>query len=270
MLTAVIRCRNFMTLRHLYAALWFLGTLISVPCAQGQGGSIAQTGKASTERCYDFEVKNDQEKRNITDLHFHFPRGMKPEHMQVPTGWGWTAGADSLSFETPPTNATGTVSPNPVKPDSPALSGFRFCLPKETKDITISTSFNEGANSAVRLFQGVEADSETPVRKTSHLHCFKLKITAPPETAVYDIHLRGSISSPRPGFDDFELPKGWKVQGVEATGADIELGDTPLEGGKSEEIGVCVTGSPEVIKWTFTDKEHKDIKNAEGETKLKL
>ena len=103
-----------MTLRHLCAVFWFLGTLIPVPCAQGQGGSIAQTGKASTERCYDFEVKNDQEKRNITDLHFHFPRGMKPEHMQAPTGWGWTAGADSLSFETPPTNATGTVSPNPV------------------------------------------------------------------------------------------------------------------------------------------------------------
>jgi len=249
----------------------FLGSLISIPGAQAQGGSIAQTGKASTERCYDFDVKNDPDnKRNITDLHFNFPRGMKPEHMKAPTGWGWTPGANSLSFETPPANATGTVSPNPVKPDSPALEGFRFCLPKETKEITISTSYNEGANSPVRVFQGVEADSGTPVRRTGRLRCFKLKVTAPPETAVYDIHLRGSISFPKPGFDGLEVPKGWKVQDVDEKRADIELGDTPLEGGKSEEIGVCITGSTDVIKWTFTDKEHKDIKGAEGETKLKL
>lgn len=260
-----------MTLQRLCAVAWFLGSWAFIPNAQAQGGNITQTGTATTERCYDFEVRNDPgNKRNITDLHFNFPRGMKPEHMKAPTGWGSAPDANSLSFETPPANATGTVSPNPVKPDSPALEGFRFCLPKETKEITISTSYNKGANSPVRLFQGVEAGSNTPVRRTSRLHCFKLKITAPPETAVYDIHFRGTISFPKPGFDDLEVPQGWRVQGVDEKGADIELGDTPLEGGKSEEIGVCVTGSPDVIKWTFTDKNHNDIKGAAGETKLKL
>jgi hypothetical protein len=258
----------------LVAVPLLVGMLAAVPVALAQGGSIVQDGKANNWRCYDFEVKNifdphdEENKRNIKDIHFRFPSGFKPEHMKAPDGWGWTAGPnDSLSFETPPANARGTVSPNPIKPGEPALDMFRFCLKQETKEITIETSYDRGANSPVEVFQGKQADSEIPVRRTSRLHCIKLKITAPAEMAVFDIHFHESAS---PDFDGFDLPQGWTAQALGKNAAEIDLGDASLAGGKSEEVGVCLRGDPEEIKWTFTDKDHKEIKGSAGTTGLKL
>ena len=261
---------------------------LSLACsatAYAQVGSITQQSRQNWN-CYNFDIVNAGD-RTIKDLHFTFPKGFEPWHMNMPNDWSATADLtdpnnESLTFETPPTQSTrtastgpgapapapSTVSPNMVAPGK-SLSGFRFCLKNETKQVRIRFSYKEGADSLAEIFQGVKAGSSVKVRHNSVLHCSTLKIVAPADIQVFDIHFSWARNDIRPKFDDVVLPTGWKVTKTSDEELDIETGPTPLAPKKPETIDICLGQGAETINWAFTNKNHAVIEHTGGKITLR-
>jgi hypothetical protein len=236
---------------------------------------VEEIEKTTTYNCYNMTIEHGDKTRNVTDLHFRLPAGA-PHHIEAPAGWDWTVGpGGTLVFQTPPANPTaggGSSVPaaNPIKANEP-LDGFRFCLLKKQDNISAELSYDQGANTTVEIIEHVEAGSGKPVRHNSILRCVKLKITAPEDSDVFDVHLEGSVADSSPHFDGVTLPTGWSggPGGAGNNEVSIDAAGAPLGKGKSAEIGVCLLGQPEKINWKFTDKNHQDIPNAKGTTTLK-
>jgi hypothetical protein len=231
--------------------------------------TATEVGKAVTWNCYDIDVTNDQEDRNITDLHFVLPPG-SAKRLKAPGGWDAAQGADGiLTFKTPPPPpASGTAEKAaPIGPGKTRL-GFTFCLEKPQDNVTVSISYDQGPNSAAQIVQGVEAGSRKAVRHLRTMDCYQLTLKAPSDADVYDAHLDRNAASADPQFDEVALPTGWSG-GTSNGGIAIEGPATPIKKGESISIEVCMKGKPEKIDWRLTDVSHADIPGAKGTLTLK-
>ena len=254
--------------------------LAPLAACQDQGGktqektpaSATEDGKAKVWRCYNFSVSNTEEARKITDLHFGGLPAGSAGHIKAPTGWQGAQGGDgTLTFKTPPDptpGGGGTTSSTPAAPIDPGktLDGFRFCLEQDQK-ITISISYDKGANSQATVWQGVDVGSGKPVRHDSKIRCHTIVLQAPSDAEVSDAHFSKNAGSSDPGFDDVGLPTGWGG-GASGAGVDLDAGKSPIGKGDKQTVEICVRGNPDKIDWKLTDAAHKDIPGASGTVKL--
>lgn len=246
-------------------SLAILGALLSGIVASYAAPSISQTGKTTKVQCYEFNLANDQKGRRVTDVHFGLSKQV-PSNFQAPPDWGWSVSPTGvLTFQTPPAAPApgATVTRNPIDPGK-SLSGFRFCLPTLDPNVTISISYDRGPASAAAAFQGKNL-GDTIVH-TAALYCTTLRVRAPAEQDVWDIHLskdKDAISDP--GIDRVSAPKGWSVD-VGPKEATLQAGKDadPIKAGTTVDLDICTKlGSPR-LAWKFTDKDHKDIAGASG------
>lgn len=234
-------------------------------------GSVAIVPKsAATDNCYTFSVTNHVSGKQITDLHFSAGGTKVPgEHTRVPTNWDATNDANGdLVFQTPPASTAasgGTASTTPTNPigTNKKLGGFRFCLPKQMM-LSFTISYSDATSTSPSKFGTVQVGGVVTHNYT--LTCIKVKITAPADIAVWDVHLGGVGKSH--AFDEISLPSGWSGSiSSDGTGVDIGTGNTPLAPGATAEIGLCFRDPPASITWKLTDKDHKDIPGASGQAK---
>jgi hypothetical protein len=249
-----------------------LQALLSSPAA-AQNGTITQPGATTTLRCYEFDLKNTDPSRKLQDIHFVFPRE-NPQHMTFPPDWGATvtpgtaaSPGNKLVFQTPPAAPPpgATVTKNPIDPGK-TVGGFRFCLPVLEKGVTITLSYDTGADVAAGIFQGATVGG-TVVRNAA-LHCATFHLTAPVESEVYDIHLDRQANGASPGFDDASL-SNWTVNAGSDSLTFDAGNNAAIPGGGTRDFEVCTKTANATFDWSFTDKEHKAIPGAKGSIRVR-